>query len=73
MTDLLREGTNTVGVILGNGMYNVVRRNRFVKFTGSFGPLRAILHLRLEYADGTVEFVGTDGTWRTLTGLDHLQ
>jgi predicted neuraminidase len=68
VTDLLREGTNAVGIILGNGMYNVVRRNRFVKFTGSFGPLRAILHLRLEYADGTVEFVGTDGMWRTLAG-----
>jgi predicted neuraminidase len=68
VTALLREGTNAVGIILGNGMYNVVRRNRFAKFTGSFGPLRAILHLRLEYADGTVEFVGTDGTWRTLAG-----
>ena len=68
VTPLLREGTNAVGLVLGNGMYNVVRRNRFAKFTGSFGPLRAILHLRLEYADGSVEFVGTEETWRTHAG-----
>ncbi len=68
VTALLHEGTNAVGLILGNGMYNVVRRNRFAKFTGSFGPLRATLHLRLEYADGSVEFVGTDETWRTDAG-----
>ena len=68
VTTLLREGTNAVGMILGNGMYNVVRRNRYAKFTGSFGPLRAILHLRLEYADGSVEFAGTDKAWRTNPG-----
>ena len=32
---------NAAGIFLGNGMYHVVRRNRFAKFTGSFGPLRA--------------------------------
>jgi alpha-L-rhamnosidase len=68
VTSLLREGRNAIGITLGNGMYNVVRRNRFVKFMGSFGPLRAIGQLRLEYADGTTEFVGTDETWRTHTG-----
>ena len=59
---------NAIGLTLGNGMYNVVRRNRFVKFTGSFGALRAILHLRLEYADGSTQILGTDETWRTCAG-----
>src|SRR5205823_4271954 len=68
VTAQLREGQNAIGLVLGNGMYNVVSRNRFTKFNGSFGPLRAILHLRLEYADGTVEFVGTGEEWRTLAG-----
>jgi alpha-L-rhamnosidase len=68
VTASLREGQNAAGIVLGNGMYNVVARDRFVKFTGSFGPLRAILHLRLEYVDGSVEFVGTDGTWHSLAG-----
>ncbi|HTS17928.1 MAG TPA: family 78 glycoside hydrolase catalytic domain [Verrucomicrobiae bacterium] len=68
VTAMLHGGSNTVGIILGNGMYNVVRRDRFVKFTGSFGALRAILHLRLEYTDGSVEFVGSDPTWRSHAG-----
>ncbi|MEA3189193.1 MAG: alpha-L-rhamnosidase [Chthoniobacter sp.] len=68
VTKQLREGQNAVGFVLGNGMYNVVSRNRFTKFNDSAGPLRAILHLQLEYADGTTEFVGTDETWRTQPG-----
>jgi hypothetical protein len=68
VTAQLRTGTNAVGLALGNGMYHVERRGRFAKFVGSFGQLRAIAHLRLEYADGSVEFVGTDETWRTHPG-----
>jgi alpha-L-rhamnosidase len=68
VTAQLSGGTNAVGLALGNGMYHVERRNRFAKFTGSFGPLRAIAHLRLEYADGAVEFVGTDASWRVNPG-----
>lgn len=64
----LRPGLNAVGLALGNGMYHVVRRHRFAKFTGSFGPLRAMLHLRLEYVDGAVETVGTDESWRVHPG-----
>ncbi|PTX94384.1 family 78 glycoside hydrolase catalytic domain [Opitutus sp. ER46] len=68
VTALLREGGNAAGMVLGNGMYHVQRRSRFAKFTGSFGPLRAVLHLQLEYADGSVDFVGTDERWRTRAG-----
>jgi len=68
VTAALVEGSNAAGIFLGNGMYHVVRRNRFAKFTGSFGPLRALLHLRLEYGDGSTEFVGTDPSWRVHPG-----
>jgi alpha-L-rhamnosidase len=68
VTASLGEGRNAAGIVLGPGMYHVVRRNRFAKFTGSFGPLRAILHLRLEYADGSVAYVGTDEHWRVHAG-----
>ena len=67
LTTLLRKGTNAVGLVLGNGMYNV-ERGRYTKFTGSFGPLKAIAQLRLEYADGSVEIIGTDGQWRVKPG-----
>jgi len=34
----------------------------------TFGPLQAIAQLRLEYADGSVEIIGTDETWRVAPG-----
>ncbi len=67
VTSLLRPGRNAVGLTLGNGMYRVVG-GRFVKFKGSFGPLQAIAQLRLEYADGVVEILGTDPDWRVHPG-----
>jgi len=68
ITTQLHGGTNAVGLTLGNGMYNVVRRNRFAKFTGSFGPLRAICQIELEYAEGSKELVVTDESWRVHPG-----
>jgi len=65
--DLL-PGNNAVGIELGNGMYNVTGGGRFTKFRGSFGPQKVIAQIRLEYADGAVEFIGTDGTWKTSGG-----
>ncbi len=67
ITSLLREGPNAVGLFLGNGMYNV-KGGRYAKFKGSFGPLKAIAQLRLEYADGSVEFVGTGEGWKVAPG-----
>ena len=67
VTGLVRNGGNAVGILLANGMYNVVG-GRFTKFKGSFGPLKAIGQLRLEYADGSVETIGTDGRWRVAPG-----
>jgi alpha-L-rhamnosidase len=64
---LLREGRNAVGILLGNGMYNV-KGGRYTKFKGSFGPLKAIGQLRLEYDDGSMELVGTDDGWHASPG-----
>jgi hypothetical protein len=67
MADLQR-GKNAVGLELGNGMYNVLGSGRYTKFKGSFGPQKAIAQLRLEYANGSVEIVGTDESWRAASG-----
>jgi alpha-L-rhamnosidase len=64
----LKKGKNAVGIELGNGMYNVLGVGRYAKFRGSFGPQKAIVQIRLEYADGPVEFVGTDESWRVAAG-----
>lgn len=65
LTALLKPGANAVGLTLGNGMYRVVG-GRYVKFKGSFGPLKAIAQVRLEYEDGSVEIVGTDARWQVV-------
>jgi len=68
ITDMLHDGKNAVGLELGNGMYQVLGGGRFTKFKGSFGPQKAIAQIRLEYADGSVEYVGTDDNWRVAAG-----
>lgn len=68
VTSLLQQGANAIGLALGDGMYHVERRNRFSKFQGTQGPLRAILQLELEYEDGTRELVITDEAWRVNPG-----
>lgn len=60
----LRPGRNAIGVMLGNGMYNVVG-GRYTKFTGSFGEPKLILQLHIEYQDGGEERLISDASWRT--------
>ncbi len=67
VTRLLREGPNVIGIELGNGMYRVLG-GRYTKFKGSFGPLKAIAQLRIEYLDGTSETIITDEQWRVREG-----
>jgi len=67
VTKLLREGGNAVSLLLGNGMYNVTG-GRYKKFVGTFGPLKAIAQLRLEYRDGSVQMVGTGPEWKITPG-----
>ncbi|MFD2572158.1 family 78 glycoside hydrolase catalytic domain [Spirosoma soli] len=69
VTRQIRTGPNAIGLILSNGMYNIQPDSiRYVKFLNSYGPLKAIAHLRLEYDNGTVQFIGTDNTWQVSPG-----
>lgn len=69
VTGLLREGDNAIGVMLGNGMYNVEGvKTRYKKFVGTFGPPKLIAELAITYADGTRETIVSDERWLTRTG-----
>jgi len=69
ITRYIAAGGNALGLILSNGMYNIQPDYvRYVKFLNSYGPLKAIALVRLEYADGTVETMGTDRTWQVSPG-----
>ncbi len=70
VTAQLQPGKNAVGLFLGNGMY-LLHGGRFSSNTHVaqfFGPLQAIVLLRLEYGDGSVTNVVTDGRWRCFSG-----
>lgn len=60
--DMVQNGRNAVGVILGNGMYNVTG-DRYRKLWVSFGPPTLLFRLLLEYTDGSSEYVVSDGSW----------
>ncbi len=69
VTKMLGSGQHVLGVMLGNGMYNVQRtKGRYTKFEGSFGPPKLIAELRLRYADGKTETIVTDATWKVARG-----
>ncbi len=69
VTAMVRPGDNALGVMLGNGMYNVVKTpGRYTKFEGSMGPLKLIAMLHLQYADGSAEDVVSDAGWKTSPG-----
>ncbi len=63
VSKLLKPGENVIGVMLGNGMYNVVG-GRYAKFKGSFGPPK--LNLALTVKQGSaVKVIKSDGSWKS--------
>lgn len=67
ITERIKPGPNAVGVMLGNGFYNVAG-GRYTKYTGSFGHPRLWMMLHIELSDGTSTDVVTDSSWRTREG-----
>jgi alpha-L-rhamnosidase len=67
ITRQIQPGENVVGVMVGNGMYNVTGP-RYTKFTGSFGQPKLIGQIEIEYIDGTHDRVVTDDSWRCSAG-----
>ncbi len=66
VSKLLQPGENVIGVMLGNGMFNVLG-GRFAKFIGSYGP--PMLHFDMEIDQGGRKTsVVSDGTWKTTDG-----
>jgi alpha-L-rhamnosidase len=62
VTELLREGANSVEVLLGNGWYR--GRLGWGGRRGLYGDrLAALVQLEVTLADGTVRTFGTDASW----------
>jgi hypothetical protein len=65
LTDKLKKGDNTIGVILGNGFYFIPRDDRYRKLTGAYGFPKLICRVLLEYSDGSSENIISDEQWKT--------
>ena len=69
VTELLGDGENCVGAILGNGWYNPLP----LKMWGAIeihkhltvGPPRLICQLEIECEDGTLKTIASDTSWKT--------
>jgi hypothetical protein len=69
VTRHIKTGKNAMGIMLDNGVYNIQPDAvRYVKFLNTFGPLKAIAHLRFEYADGSIQSIVTDDSWQVAPG-----
>lgn len=60
LTDMVREGRNAVGAILGNGYYDLV----FRRFVMGYGVPKLFGQILIRYEDGTKEVIATDTTWK---------
>jgi alpha-L-rhamnosidase len=69
LTAQLQPGANALGLTLAGGMYNVQEsKGRYVKFASAFRPLTAYGQLRLDYEDGSTDYVVTDTNWKVGQG-----
>jgi hypothetical protein len=68
LTSYLTSGNNALGVVLGNGMYNVPATANYSKFTGSYGPPKVIAQIYLFYTNGTSQVISSDSQWLTTPG-----
>lgn len=69
VTGLLRKGSNALGVMLGNGWFNV---HTLAAWDFNEAPWRAsprmLCELRIDYADGRSEVVASGASWKTAEG-----
>lgn len=65
VTNAIKKGKNSVGILLGGGWFNLATPDLFgfEKAPWSASP-RARFHLKLEFADGTTQFVLSDESWK---------
>jgi alpha-L-rhamnosidase len=59
ITDMLQQGDNALGAILGNGFYDAP-----ITWTASYGSPRFIGQVYVKYSDGTEDVIISDGSWK---------
>lgn len=75
VTDLLKQGENTVGMMLGGANYRMVdttnasaEYQRYQKLSSVCGVLKCMVQLEIELEDGTQIVIASDDSWKWSTG-----
>ncbi|HEY5586229.1 MAG TPA: family 78 glycoside hydrolase catalytic domain [Ruminiclostridium sp.] len=66
VTELLTEGENVAGVVIGNGWDN--QRDRLNVIEMWYGYPRLMINIYIEYTDGTMDVIASDTTWKYAQG-----
>lgn len=64
VTDLLVNGPNAIGMIVGNGFFNV-NRERYYKLAIAYGMPQLICKMQITYTDGTEQVIVSGKDWKT--------
>ncbi len=64
VTNNLQTGKNALGVVLGNGRYYTMRQHYKPYKIKNFGFPKMLLQLEIEYADGSLQRIKTDNSWK---------
>lgn len=64
VTDQLRGGENALGVIVGNGFFNI-NREQYRKLVIAYGMPKLICMMKIGFGDGSSQHVITNSTWMT--------
>jgi len=64
ITNLIGKGSNAIGVIVGNGFYNI-NRERYYKLVDAFGAPKMICKIIITYNDGSTRIIISDDQWKT--------
>lgn len=60
LTDVVTEGENVFGVVLGNGFYDMIKHWP----TMGYGSPRFMGQIEVAYLDGTTQTIASDSTWK---------
>lgn len=66
VTEQLKRGANAMGVVLAGGRF-ASDRSKIYSGTVNFGWPKLMLHLRVEYTDGSISEVVSDESWKLTT------
>lgn len=64
ITELLQKGGNAIGILLGNGFFNVQRMDRYSKLQTSFGAPQLMARVEINYNDGSRQVIVSDTSWK---------